>query len=268
MPKGYKKDQKNVEPELEKKARAFIITNYDLKSWEDYMDKAEVKNPDDYIICQLEKGDLKQRDHYQICWITKNETCGRILQDKVGTKFHIEVAKKQGAVQKYCSKLKTRLKGPFEFNPKNKPKGQGHRTDWDTKRDICKKRKIEALGEDPELVMKYTRAYDIAHELHGMELSHIADWKIERTKTSFKEYIEILEKKLGIKPRDIYILRCRDKEKGLYDWDGYDDHPHVVIPDPSALRLDNNWIFEKIRVPIYVRWSHKYPKTNVFHLID
>lgn len=108
------------------KHRSWTFTSYNNLEFRPYQD-----NMVQYCICQKERCPQTGREHIQGYIYTYNPTrmasIQTYLQDNTA---HLEHSKGNPQQNKaYCSKLESRVDGPWEYG--TCPAGQGHRTDWD-----------------------------------------------------------------------------------------------------------------------------------------
>lgn len=185
-----------------------------------------------------------KRDHYQIAIIMKDATTLSALH-KHFKKFNgnLQAAKNQAAVLAYCKKKDTQGdEGTTEIG--EEPKGQGHRTDWDAKRELCKKRKLDVMDSDPELLLKYPRGVQTIKACHNSRLPHLGDWEV-----ILLENVGITEhlKANDYKPEDVFVFHSDTK------WEGYDDQKIVYYP--SGGQIDSiesgvpQWMWHRLRLP-------------------
>lgn len=176
----------------------------------------------EYLVYQVEKGEKEGTEHLHAFIYYKSERKFETMKKKFPG-AHIEKVKRIKKCMEYCSKVKTRLRGPYEFGTKPK---QGNRTDLD---DLA------------EMVVNGMSMYEIAKA----DPAGFARWKKNIEYLKYALIPERTEKpqvwwlwgesgagkttyvhdKHGRGRKNIFI---KDSTKW---WDGYDGQKIVLIDD-------------------------------------
>lgn len=113
-----------------------------------------------YIIYQMEEGEECHTPHIHACIVYKNP---RSWPRKYFPTAHIEPVKSLSDCIKYCSKIETRVEGPYERG--DKP-NQGRRTDLETVAcEVLSGKKLSEVAiSDPGMFVKYGRGLTLLRE--------------------------------------------------------------------------------------------------------
>lgn len=202
------------------------------------------------------------RPHLQVALITRNAVLYEYIVAKAGVPLGdgLEAARSIKRVISYCGKMRTRDGETMEVG--EFPKGQGNRrdTDWALRYENTKRRRLDVAKEDPEFVTLYREAFAAGREIHSMEDSILADWKVIE-KAGLLEAIH--EAKSLATDRDIFI--CPRLVGGESVWRGYDRQP-VVILDEGSAKVHYPWVHLRVRPPIDIGFC-KTVKCQATHII-
>lgn len=214
------------EKDQNKKFRHFMITINNPLDDDEKSLKANPKLLFRYLIFQYERGE-NGTPHIQAYIVFEHQRTWRTLKALL-PKAHIEVAKKCPlACIRYCSKTKTRIKGPFEFG--TRPEGQGARTDLTSiaKSIVSGEKKVaDIITTDPGMYVKFHRG------LHALEAS------LEKPRSSKPTVYWVwgttgAGKTHGAISRHPNSFYMKDHTQW---WDGYKQQEAIIIDD-----FDGRW---------------------------
>lgn len=156
-------------------------------------------------------------------------------------------------------KAKGRYEGPWEIGVR--PKGQGFRTDWVPKRELCRKRKRDVLEEDPEIIFKYEKAYNSIQNLQSSEKTALLKAKVIQLPCppDIESACTFLEDTLKIERYNYYII---DKYTALRlkPWEGYEHQENLLV------QKDCIGVIPKVRIPLDVHYNHTYPDWHTVYV--
>lgn len=250
----------------EPRVKNMIFTMWDIKGFDTWL--AQMKGISYACRSGIEICPKTQKEHIHctIVWrsggrnFTKiNKALGIKGQTKDNPVGWVERCRDLMDCIKYCKKEESRKPGEMwtEINPENRPIGQGHRTDWDEKKDLCKKRKLDILQEDPELVIKYSHGCDVARSLWDKKRSKFRHVHVIDLNLNTIILMTILE--YAFEPEEVYLC------KGiLEEFDEYDDEKILVLPY-SSKHLQSQ-LSSPLRVPMKLRYRSTLPKWEVIFI--
>lgn len=262
----------DTEVKVARRSRSFFFTYWKTEQWHTIIEQ-ETKNIE-YAVYQTEICPDTKKEHIQAIITYKNaRTLNSIhntfkLKDQTKTDpvGWVKLPKNILKCFNYCQKEKSRKPGTTAtiINPENKPSGQGHRTDWDLRAPLFKKRKMDVITEDLELVTKYERAFNAGRNIFDSMLSKKR--KVETitidANTEEEAYKILTQTK---EERDIFVI---DYYKIINDqvWIGYDAHPYILIPyTENTKQWINCHLTGPIRKPVNEKYGHFIPKWETIY---
>lgn len=185
-----------------------------------------------YFIGQLERGPQDGVLHYHFFLRFKNAVAFSRVVSLFGPEsgVHVEVAHDEAASILYCSKVSTRVMGPWE---------RGERAKQGKRNDVMRAREIVKEGGGMRRVLEEVNSYQAAKSAQ-LQLTHLEkgrDWKSKvfwfhgstgggKTRRAFEFFKELQEGGEIDKGDEAWI-----SAKNLQWTDGYDAHVYMIIDD-------------------------------------
>lgn len=205
-----------------KKRNWFITINNYSEQEINVLNTIDVK----YIIWQKEEGEKCHTPHIHACMIFKSSV---VWPKRHFPRADIEIVKNLNACIKYCSKLETRVEGPFERG--ERPKGRGTRTDLDNiAHKVLHGTSLNDIAKDnPAMYVRYHRG-----------LQALQQTTIEHRSNKIAPCVIWLWGKAGVGktriPTTIFPGNKHYIKDGSKWWSNYNNEKCVIIDD-----FDGKW---------------------------
>lgn len=192
-----------------------------------------------YIICQLEECSETGRTHLQgyieFTKAVRYTAVQRILDDNTA---HVE--KRKGSREQaraYCSKLETRIDGPWECGAWSK--GQGERTDLQSACDsLLETKSLDQLADShPVAYIKYTKGFQSL--LYLKRKADAKSWRQLEVKVYWGEAGSGKTRE-AVAITDSYFILDKISEQMWFD--GYDGEDHLIVDDFYGWIKFNNFL--------------------------
>nr|DAV51364.1 MAG TPA: Rep protein [Cressdnaviricota sp.] len=205
--------------------------------------------PCEYMIWQLEEGE-KKTQHIQgyICFTSQRHFTAvqKLFYKTNGTKPHLEKRMgKHSEAKGYCSKMDTRLDGPYEVGTDSEiAEGKGSRSDM-----IDIRNKIDANVPEKTIWQEnfgsYTRYYKALREYKNVTKKIKLKDTEERMQWYYGESGTGKSRKAREENPEAYLKMCNKR------WDNYRDEEVVIIEDFDK---DHKVLCHHLKI-----WADRYP---------
>lgn len=246
------KYQTQIEPKMpSKNARTFSITvNNPIEdagnpdAVQKYVEGIHQKLGARYTCGQLEKGESGTL-HVQLATNFKDPV-GFTKIKRVLPRAHIEKAKSEGALIKYCLKEETRVLGPFEFGVL--PVRHNEKKDWDEVWEMARNNQLEKIDKSI-LIPHYSQLRSIAKD--HMEFPHLDATNLPEVKGVW------MWGPTGVgKSTRAHLENPQAYPKNSKNvwWDGFQGQEVVIMDDVNLDDVKNHW-------SNYMKWADIIPHT-------
>jgi len=212
---------------MSQKFRNVAITDYDVNIYSDFTKEEDTLIS--YMCFQKEKCPKTDKEHLQVYVEFKRQVRMKFIKDIFGDKVHIEACKgSQEDNIKYCTKVESRLEGPWEFGTKKEP---GKRNDLlKVKDEIMNGNKLSDIALDNvETYIKYGKGIK--------EVKYLFDMKDKSLRKDMKVYVLWGTAGNGKTYKSIDMVNDNDwfkinpkPNKNLW-FDGYDGENTLIIDE-------------------------------------